>query len=68
MWLENLQALKVKARKLEADHQSACQDKQRAQTALDEVYAAAETCVEQVQQKLLSLSYIREELEAMKNK
>ena len=50
VWLENLQALKVKARKLEADHQSACQDKQRAQTALDEVYAAAETCVEQVQQ------------------
>ena len=39
-----------------------------AQAALDEVYAAAETCVEQVQQKLLSLSYIREELEAMKNK
>ena len=35
VWLENLQALKVKARKLEADHQSACQDKQRAQAALD---------------------------------
>ena len=35
VWLENLQAMKVKARKLEADHQSACQDKQRAQAALD---------------------------------
>ena len=59
MWLENLQALKVKARKLEADHQSACQDKQRAQAALDEVYAAAETCVEQVQQNDMQAEALR---------
>ena len=59
VWLENLQALKVKARKLEADHQSACQDKQRAQAALDEVYAAAETCVEQVQQNDMQAEALR---------
>ena len=59
VWLENLQTLKVKARKLEADHQSACQDKQRAQTALDEVYAAAETCVEQVQQNDMQAEALR---------
>ena len=40
-------------------HQSACQDKQRAQAALDEVYAAAETCVEQVQQNDMQAEALR---------
>ncbi len=42
VWLENLQALKTGALKLRTDFEAAQADKNRAQDALDAVYAAAE--------------------------
>ena len=48
VWLENLQALKTGALKLRTDFEAAQADKDRAQDALDAVYAAAEGCAEQM--------------------
>ncbi len=42
VWLENLQALRAGALKLEADLRTAQEDRQRAQADLDAVYAAGE--------------------------
>ena len=49
MWLENLQALRAGALKLEADLRTAQEDRQRAQDALDAVYAAGEESLAKIQ-------------------
>lgn len=48
MWLENLQALRAGALKLEADLRTAQEDRQRAQANLDAVYAAGEESLEKI--------------------
>ena len=49
VWLENLQALRAGALKLEADLRTAQEDRQRAQDALDAVYAAGEESLAKIQ-------------------
>ncbi|MFQ9052855.1 MAG: hypothetical protein ACLR5H_06530 [Oscillospiraceae bacterium] len=46
VWLENLQALRAGALKLETDLRTAQEDRQRAQEDLDAVYAAGEESLE----------------------
>ena len=48
VWLEQLQSLKAASFKLQSDFETACEDKARAQSALDGVYAEAERCGEAV--------------------
>ena len=48
VWLENLQALRAGALKLEADLRTAQEDRQRAQANLDAVYAAGEESLEKI--------------------
>ena len=48
VWLENLQALRAGALKLEADLRTAQEDRQRAQADLDAVYAAGEESLEKI--------------------
>ena len=48
VWLENLQALRAGALKLEADLRTAQEDRQRAQEDLDAVYAAGEESLEKI--------------------
>ena len=48
VWLENLQALRAGALKLETDLRTAQEDRQRAQEDLDAVYAAGEESLEKI--------------------
>ena len=48
VWLENLQALRAGALKLETDLRTAQEDRQRAQADLDAVYAAGEESLEKI--------------------
>ena len=48
VWLENLQALRAGALKLEADLRTAQENRQRAQADLDAVYAAGEESLEKI--------------------
>ena len=48
VWLENLQALRAGALKLEVDLRTAQEDRQRAQADLDAVYAAGEESLEKI--------------------
>ena len=59
VWLEQLQALKASAFKLQSDFQIAQADQQRAKAALDEVYAQAEHCAEQVRQNDVDAEALR---------
>ena len=59
VWLEQLQSLKAAAFKLQSDFETAQADQQRAQTALDEVYAAADRCAAEVQQNDVEAEALR---------
>ena len=52
VWLENLQALRAGALKLETDLRTAQEDRQRAQADLDAVYAAGEESLERLDREL----------------
>ena len=62
VWLEQLQGIKTASFKLQSDFKTAQEDKDRAQAALDAVYAAAEQCGEQVRQNDLDAEALREQL------
>ncbi|MBP3701867.1 MAG: AAA family ATPase, partial [Lachnospiraceae bacterium] len=59
VWLEQLQTLKASAFKLQSDFQIAQADQQRAKAALDEVYAQAERCAEQVRENDMEAENLR---------
>ncbi len=62
VWLEQLQALKTASFKLQSDFKTAQEDKDRAQAALDSVYADADLCSEQVRQNDVDAEMLREQL------
>jgi hypothetical protein len=59
VWLEQLQTLKSSTFKLQSDFQTAQADQVRAKAALDEVYAQAERCAEQVRQNDVDAEELR---------
>ena len=59
VWLEQLQALKTASFKLQSDFKTAQEDQQRAQDALDAVYAEADACAEQVRQNDVEAEALR---------
>ena len=61
VWLEQLQALKSAAFKLQSDFQTAQADQQQAKAALEAVYAQAEACAEQVRQNDVEAESLRGE-------
>ena len=61
VWLEQLQTIKASSFKLQSDFETAQADQQRAQEALDRVYAEAERCAEQVRQNDLDAEALRGE-------
>ena len=65
VWLENLQNLKTAALKLESDYTAAVEDKERAQKALDEVYAASERCADAVRENDVESERLRGEASAL---
>ena len=67
VWLENLQALKTGALKLRTDFEAAQADKDRAQDALDSVYAAAEDCAEQMRACDVRAEGLRSEMGALES-
>ena len=67
VWLENLQALKTGALKLRTDFEAAQADKDRAQDALDAVYAAAEDCAEQMRACDVRAEGLRSEMGALES-
>ena len=67
VWLENLQALKTGALKLRTDFEAAQADKNRAQDALDAVYAAAEDCAEQMRACDVRAEGLRSEMGALES-
>ena len=67
VWLENLQALKTGALKLRTDFEAAQADKDRAQDALDAVYAAAEDCAEQMRVCDVRAEGLRSEMGALES-
>ncbi|MBE6971285.1 MAG: chromosome segregation protein SMC [Ruminococcaceae bacterium] len=67
VWLEQLQNIKTASFKLQSDFKTAQEDKDRAQAALDAVYAAAEQCGEQVRQKDLDAEALREQLSGLES-
>jgi len=67
VWLENLQALKTNTFKLQADFQTAKEDQQRAQAALDGVYASAEQLSEEMHQNDIDAESVRGEISALES-
>ena len=65
VWLENLQALKTNTFKLQADFQTAKEDQQRAQAALDAVYASAEQLGEEMHQNDIDAEVVRGEISTL---
>ena len=59
VWLENLQALKTAKIQLEKDVETARQDKENAERALNDTYAQAEALGEQVRQKDVEAEALR---------
>ena len=59
VWLENLQALKTAKIQLEKDVETARQDKENAERALNDTYAQAEALGEQVRQKDVEAETLR---------
>ncbi len=62
VWLENLQAVRASALKLETDLRTAQADQERAQAALDAVYAENDHCNEQVRQNDMEAERLRAEM------
>ena len=65
VWLENLQNLKTAALKLENDYTAALEDKERAQAALDAVYAESERCADAVRENDVEAERLRAEVSAL---
>lgn len=65
VWLENLQALKTNTFKLQADFQTAKEDQQRAQAALDAIYASAEQLGEEMHQNDIDAEAVRGEISVL---
>ena len=61
VWLENLDALKMGARKLESDFHAAEQERDEARAALDALYAEGERFGEQMREKDMEAERIRAE-------
>ena len=61
VWLENLDALKIGARKLEADFRAAEQQREEARAALDALYAEGEQYGERMREKDMEAEQIRAE-------
>ena len=67
VWLENLEALKADARKLEADFRAAEEERDRARAALDALYAEGEQYSERMREKDLEAERIRTESAALED-
>ena len=65
VWLENLQNLKTAALKLESDYTAALEDKERAQAALDAVYAESERCADAVRENDVEAERLRGEVSSL---
>ena len=65
VWLENLEALKADARKLEADFRAAEEERDKARAALDALYAEGEQYSEKMREKDLEAERIRTESAAL---
>ena len=65
VWLENLQALRAGALKLETDLRTAQEDRQRAQEDLDAVYAAGEESLEKIRDNDVRAEALRKRLEVL---
>jgi len=61
VWLENLDALKISARKLEAEFRAAGQQRDEARAALDALYAEGEQYGERMREKDMEAEQIRAE-------
>ncbi len=61
MWLENLDALKINARKLELDFRAAEKERDEARAALDALYAEGERFGEAMRQKDMEAERVRAE-------
>ncbi|MCI9003390.1 MAG: chromosome segregation protein SMC [Oscillibacter sp.] len=61
LWLENLDALKVSARKLEMDFRAAQQERDAARAALDSLYAEGERFGEEMRRKDMEAERVRTE-------
>ena len=62
VWLENLQALRAGALKLEADLRTAQEDRQRAQEDLDAVYTAGEESLEKIRDNDVRAEALRDQV------
>ena len=62
VWLENLQALRAGALKLEVDLRTAQEDRQRAQADLDAVYAAGEESLEKIRDNDVRAEALRDQV------
>ena len=67
VWLENLDALKAGARKLEADFRAAEAERDRARAALDDLYAEGEQYSEKMRRKDMEAERIRAESAALED-
>ena len=61
VWLENLDALKASARKLESDFQAAQAERDSARAALDALYAQSEAYGERMREKDMEIESVRAE-------
>jgi len=61
VWLENLDALKISARKLEMDFRAAEKERDEARAALDELYAEGERFGEEMRRKDMEAEQVRAE-------
>ena len=68
VWLENLDALKAGARKLEADFRAAEESRDRARTEMDTLFAEAECCGEAMQEKDLQAEQLRAQVSELEAK
>ena len=62
VWLSNLEELKAKGRKLEADYAAAVEQQQQAQQALEDLYAANEQFGERTRQNDMDQEAVRREI------
>ena len=68
VWLENLDALKAGARKLEADFRAAEESRDRARAEMDTLFAEAERCGEAMQEKDLQAEQLRAQVSELEAK
>ncbi len=68
VWLSNLEELKAKGRKLEADYAAAVEQQQQAQQALDDLYAANEQFGQRTRQNDMDQEAARGEISELEGK